>query len=196
MDVNNIEERIRIISASLGKKIEVGSKTKTEIRTDPLADKFEMRISFGSKSKEEILLDVMSIIQNLAALKDIVKKNLTMKGFDKQIMEDKKNSSLHLKLLIDLNNEYKHGYPLRDGYKSGHEPVISDLIQGIELPDGASVEISAFYEGRAELDKDYTIVIMGRINDRDGSNICTLDEMIEKSMEIYSLVISKYGLDN
>ncbi len=194
MNINSLKERMQILYASVERRLK---KLSPSAETSINVTKWELftRVRFGSSSPPQLRSDVNAIISDLASLRDIIKVNLRAKGLSPRIMEDAINASFHLQLIVDLNNEYKHGHPLRDGYRSGVEPIVGPLVEGLKVPPGETVDMVVEYaSGRVEIDKDFEVVITGDITTRDGRRLCTLDELFDTALTEYEGIMKENGL--
>ncbi len=154
----------------------------------------KISVTFGTKTEVELHRDVNAIISELAALKDIMKLSLADNGHNPSIMEEVVEKSLHLKVLIDLNNEHKHGYPL-NRYRSGMQPIIGELQEGLEVPAGETVKSTIeHWTGKVISDKRLNATIVGAVAARNGKPIFSLDEMIDSCLKEYEALAKDYGL--
>jgi hypothetical protein len=185
MDLDSTQLRLNQVLIALNNSKETHKQLKSKRRIYPYKakDNFEMEIIFGEKEQDEAVYHLYSIIQCLGNVKDIIKVSLVRKGLNSRIIEDRIDESKYLKILMDLNNEHKHGFPLKNGYRSSGKPIIVEIQQGLSIPPGKTVEIIAHYDtGQVELDKACTISITAKVVDRNGDYYFTLDELIENSI--------------
>jgi len=81
----------------------------------------------GGRSNAEIENNAHILIHNVASLKDHLKKWAKNNGKDKNKVDDAFNNSQVLRIIQDLWNNDKHGYPPRDGGYSGMSPRVDKI---------------------------------------------------------------------
>jgi len=146
-------------------------------------------VTFGTEEEKGLMLPIMSVIHLLATLKDHLKNSLKEKGHDPLLVERTIDESIHLQILIDIDNQDKHGTNLRKS-RSNKSPIITDIHQGFYL--GSKVYD---IEGKV-INKNGppTIAIKALIKDSNGSILFYLDEMIEICYSKWIEIIKKYQL--
>jgi hypothetical protein len=194
MDLNDIRQRLELLAVSLKRQNKPPSTTHRERPVAGSPDKTDIIVRFGTRSQPELVSDVNSLLGEFAALKDIIGRRLKDLGRDPQLIEDLMNRSLHLQLMLDLNNEVKHGYPLRR-YRSGVQPVISELGEGLHVPAGTKLEVEIDVPSMATtVGPGPFVTVTGRIRTRDGKEICTLGKLVDSCLEAYEGFIRDQGL--
>lgn len=136
-------------------------------------------LTFGSENDPKVLNKVMSILHNLASLKDHLKNCLKTNGFDPQIVENTVNNSIHLQVMIDIVNQEKHGSPLRRP-RSSKNPIISDVSNSFRLASKKRADLTNIGKEIDEEDGPPTMFIDALIRDDKGKLIFRLDELIEE----------------
>lgn len=128
MDFNDIKSKLERTLSSLNARFDEDYKKHTNIKFIDTNDGSGISLTFGKDDKYTVDNKILIILHNLAALKDGLKECLKSKGLSGQIIEDEVKNSLHLLVLLDLNNAYKHKYPT-DSNKSGKNPQIKNVAQ-------------------------------------------------------------------
>ena len=179
MDFNNIEQRISRLYISINahfdsykqteviqeEKIENGKKTITvTIGASPI----------NQNQQFDAFNQLITIIHSVCNIKDNLKNYFHDNGFIEKLVEEEVNSSHHLKLIADLSNQEKHGYPLNNR-RSGLDP----RIENIQNSNIAKMPVSKiFYNGMAG-----RVIVTADITDLNHNFILTYEELIEKSLE-------------
>lgn len=180
MNYNDIKSRLQRTFTSLDERFD--KNVSEHINIEPWENGLGESWTFGSSDSESVLNRVMIILHNLASLKDNLKNSLKKNGFSPQIVEEEINNSIHLKVLIDIVNQEKHGSPLRNP-RSNMDPYISDLNQGLRVGD------------KREGFKGPVIFIDGLILDKEGHRLFTLDQLVETCYEIWLNLSNKYNCE-
>ncbi len=172
MDVNDLKSRISRTLQAIDARYEEDVQQKIKIVAYP--DKPGLKtITFGDDTPEGIEYKVTSIISNLANFKDNLKKKIPP-----QEVEDFVKASLHLKVLLDLNNAEKHGYPPTKKH-SKLDPKIEHVRQTLTI---------------ANEKEEQKIIITGNIIDKDGNHLFSLDELIDTCFASWKALMSKHNL--
>lgn len=154
------------------------------------------RLSFGTHSDDEILNRIMIVLHNLATLKDHTKNALRAKGHDPQIVEPAINNSTHLKVLVDIVNQEKHGSQLRNS-RSGSNPRIANYSQRLRfsVPPStgsvAGIHIDAS-SGNPIVAGNCSIIIWAEIVDGGGKHLFSLDELVESCYAEFGRIAGQY----
>ncbi len=146
-------------------------------------------VTFGTEEEKELILPIMSVIHLLATLKDHLKNSLKEKGHDPLVVERAIDESIHLQILIDIDNQDKHGTNLRRS-RSNKSPVITDVHQGFYLGSKVyDIEGKVINENGPP-----AVAIKAVIKDSNGAILFYLDEMIEICYSKWIEIIKKYQL--
>lgn len=123
-----------------------------------------------------------SVIHNIANFPDHLrrwaKRNKRVAGEIDAVIA----SSLPFQLIQDLSNNDKHGYPPRDGGRSGKAPQLKEINRIMSLKTGSgggSVGVSLSVDGpvvQTSGDGSATVVVTGTIVDQSGATIGDLYE--------------------
>ena len=157
--------------------------------------RFEHSTGSFSSNPNQVLVKILSVVSNLSNLKDHLKKTATAKGIDKNLIEKEIDNSLHLQLIIDINNAEKHGYPVTSK-RSNLDPKIVNLKSGLKVIGDGMTSISIHPDGRIEQTGNVETIIDADILDFNNNKICSFSELTIKSIEAWEGTITKYNLNN
>jgi len=165
MDYDDIRTRLNRTYKSLD--IRYDEAVEKHIRIEKWADGRGESWHFGDEEeKPETVNKVMTILYNLASLKDHLKNGFKKSNLDSKVIDKEIDESLHLQVLIDIVNQDKHGSPLRNP-RSTKSPKLMGLGNGMRMADPRTGE------------EKFTMVISGTIIDKNGERIFGLDELVE-----------------
>lgn len=99
----------------------------------------------GGQSPDDIRDALTQIVHHIAHVKDPLKKHLGEKAKGPSKVERFINGSPALKVVIDIANREKHGYPSDYPSRSGHDPFLGDVGRGLQLKTGGLQGSSAVY---------------------------------------------------
>lgn len=187
MNYNDINARLKRIYASISSTKSYGGEVLSGMRhkhIETSKGKFTLSISFGSE--EEAQNKIQTVISGLANLKDILKDRMKSKGQDEELIEDEINKSENLKLILDLSNQEKHGYPL-DNRRSGRDPLISNIQTGMGISDKPdNITYVASSGAKAH---NVMISISADIVDSDGVKICSFDHLVNQAVSDWEMIV-------
>ena len=194
--------RIKRIYAALGA---VKEKDLNKLKAKVIQD--GSKIGFyqdweGSLSYEEISNYAISLIHNVANLKDNLKKWAKRNGKDKNRIELIFNDSQALKVIQDLSNNDKHGYPPRDGGFSGKSPKVEKFERVMRMSakggKGSFISMTFNKQGVPQVSKSGTseaeVIITGKILDRDKNEIGELYEILSKAISDWGELLREFGV--
>ena len=193
MNFNDIKTRIERIYLSINERLDFDVVANAKI-TQEKTETWWMKVhlSFRGENQEEDNRIILAIIHNLASLKDHLKKQFTDKGLQSQIVEDIISKTDALKLIIDLDNADKHGYPVRDK-RSLRDPQIINVKRWIGISPG--VNQGNFYLNHTGNEFTYencVIYINADIVDKENVYICSLDELINDWLSMWNEILNTY----
>lgn len=196
-----IVQRIRRIYASINATVDTDlSDVVPIVRRD--GEHSLIHISFrGKATDEEISNAAHSAISNIANFKDHFRRWLRQHGKPMEELDKAVAASFELRVLIDLNNNDKHGYPPRVGQDhSGVAPRLESLGRAVVFggtpsePAASSVEIVIEREPSVSLGEAAYRSIVGRIIDRDGNLVGHLHEFLDKGLADLEGLLLGYGV--
>lgn len=198
MDLNDINARIDRIYISIGLLARGASKLDINKRVTKFIDGDGRNVErteylLNEDGASEVLVN--AVIDNLAHLKDPLKKKMESMGKEPQLIEDEINASFNLCLLIDLANAAKHGYPLKKHKRSGVDPRLFDVrkvfVYTVKDPTATGFNI---IEADGSIGNELQPRIFAQIVNADGQNIMIIDDLVDGCCYDWENIISKYGL--
>lgn len=179
MDFQSIQSRLQRVFTSLNERFDEDISKHTRIEEWP--DGKGVSITFDNSNPHLVYNRIMTILHNLASLKDHLKNNFLKNNLDPGIVEREIDGSLHLQILIDLVNQEKHGTPLKRP-RSGRNPVIDEPRSSFRM---GSKKGSPLYPPP---DDTPTMFIDAYIMDGDGKLLFYLDELVETCFNKWRLL--------
>ena len=185
MDVNDINAKLARLHSALDSRKDPDYERHTKIEQ---VDEGVRLTLPGIDSLPKLENVVRLIIDNLATLKDAFKNKLKKRGEVKPIVKDFVDSSIYLKVLIDLDNAYKHGYPTESNLSKMH-PVIKNVRQTLRLEwkEGGFPIGMIDTKGKMEImdAASSAVVVLADIYDEKGNFFLSLDFLIEICYELW-----------
>lgn len=147
----------------------------------------------GDLSEEELSNLAHSMIHNIANLYHNLKKWAAQNHVKVSEVDKVFNSSHEIKIIQDLSNNDKHGYPPRNGGHSGISPKIEKFTRGFQL---TSVSQEGFdSSGKPKMvGKGMAVVISGEISDAKGQIIGNLHLIAKKALDACRIINSVRAL--
>jgi len=179
MDVNNINSKLARLHSALESRID--SDYEKHAKIEELDEGVRLTLPGGVDSLPKLENVVRSIIDNLATLKDAFKNKLKKRGENNPIVKNFIDNSIYLKVLIDLDNAYKHGYPTESNL-SKMNPVIKNVRQTLRLEWSEGLPIGMIgTKGEFEIMNadSTTVVVLADIYDEKDDFFTSLDNLIE-----------------
>ena len=154
----------------------------------------------GTLSDEQISNIAHIAIHNVANLGNHLRKWAARVGKDPQIVENAINESFPLRVVIDLSNNDKHGYPPRDGGRSRKAPKLVDLCRLLNVSAGpepgsqSSVVFSLGGPTHIQAEGSASVIVSGRVVGQDGEFIGNLEDFLLAATAAWDDVLSKFGI--
>ena len=153
----------------------------------------------GGLTDEELSNIAHSLIHNIANLQGHLQKWARQNEKEVSNVNKAFSNSNELKIIQDLSNNDKHGYPPRDGGHSGIAPKIKQFTRGMQLttPEGGGTLALAFdAKGKPRVigKGDAAVVISGEIIDRDGNTAGNLHSIAKKAISDWEDLLKEFGL--
>jgi hypothetical protein len=171
---NEVNERIRRIYAALGQVIGPAVR-EVPVSSGRVGDLRFVSVDFREGlTDEELSNRVHLVIHNIANLEGHLIRWARARGLEAGTVQDAVAQSDDLRIVIDLANNDKHGYPPRDGGQSRKSPRLIDIDRWLSmttLPEaGSSVGFTIGPDGRGRIvgDGSATVVITGSVVDGCG----------------------------
>ncbi len=193
-----VSERVKRIYAALGETVE-GDLTAIP----PIVDLDEGGIRVWQDftdglSDAELENLLYSLIYNIAHLKDHARracKNLKIDpGQVDAIVRDES-----LRIVTDLSNNDKHGYPPRDGGHSGKSPQIKKTERYLRMTtsgEPGSVTTVTYCPGgmKSTGDGSADVIITADVVDADDVKIGDAHELCVKALKVWESALKELGL--
>lgn len=197
MDINDIKSRMERLYLSVNQRFDTAIDKHAKIKHEVDRKHVKISISFGEQNTAEEINQVLVIISHIAKLKDHLKNLYESAGGNKQLLENEIESSDYLKLVIDLDNKEKHGDLKRS--RSGKFPYLDDISRALTLRTGKQTQSTSSFTidpitGEFKSEGNVAIAITANIKSSNGKIICSLDELIDKSIEKWEEIIKTYNL--
>lgn len=186
MDFNDINLRLERLYTAVGEQYDYSIEKHIKHEIVSLGGtRKQSRITFGNNTPAEVFNKVFNVIHALAGLKDHLKTKMRRIGQSPQKVEDFINGNRELSLVLDLDNQDKHGSPLTKTNRSGTNPQLVNLQQALS-GDGHST-LSITFDGLtgeiASQDGPLKIVIIGDVIDESGNKIMALEHMLDFALK-------------
>jgi hypothetical protein len=198
-----ILQRIRRVYAAIG-AIEEDNPNRlvaTVVNGDKVTTLFQ---DFrGGLSDDELSNQAHTVIHNIANLRDHLRRWAAQNGKDKTKIDQTVENSLELRLIMDLSNSDKHGYPPRDGGRSGRHPQLIEINRvmrlqvqgnngstiGMELPLTPDGIPRFFGDGAAKA------VVTGDVVDGDNNRLGDLYDIAVTAVGGWETLLADFRLD-
>lgn len=156
----------------------------------------------GGLSPEDMANIAHTAIHNIANLQDHLRKWAAHNGRDKSRVNATFAKSQPLRIIQDLSNNDKHGYPRRDGDYSGVAPQVLDIRRVMQLTTGAEAGSRVVMTlGRGGVPKvsgtkggGARAVITGEVVDEDGNAVGDLHDIQTRAVEAWEALLEEFGL--
>jgi hypothetical protein len=195
-----IRQRISRIYAAIG-AIEEADPHKlkaTVIQTEKIKAVFQ---DFrGGFSDDELSNQAHTVIHNIANLRDHLRRWAAQNGQDKAKVDQTIDNCLDLQIVQDLSNNDKHGYPPRDGGRSGKGPQLVEINRVMRLQTqakkGSMIAMTIGAGGVPKFigDGSAKAVVTGEVIDTAKNRIGDLYEIANKAVEAWERLLADFGL--
>ena len=170
----------------------------TVIRTDKINAIFQ---DFrGGFSHDELSNQVHSAIHNIANLRDHLRRWASQHGQDKNKVDQAVGNCVELQIIADLSNNEKHGYPPRDGGRSGKSPQLVEIDRVMRLQTqprkGSKICMTLGADGVPKFIGDGTAraVVTGDVVDNHNHRIGELYDIANKAVRAWENLLIDFGL--
>jgi len=168
------------------------------IQTDTIRGVFQ---DFRSGlTDEELSNSAYTLIYNIAHLRDHLRKWAALNRSEETGVDRAIDQSPALKIIIDLSNSDKHGYPPRNGGRSGRSPRLIRINRVMQLrtraQKGSTIALTIGPGGVPRFSGDGTAkaVITGQVVDKDGNPIGDLYDIASKAVEAWEDLLVGFGI--
>jgi len=200
-NIDDLEFRIECIYEA------IGAVEETDISSvEPKLIKDGRRIVFyqdwsGELSDAKLANFANSLIENISSLEYLLKKWADNNGYDKVKVDNVFQNSIALKIIHDLWNNKKHGYPPRGKSHSGLYPRVDKYNRIMRMStsagEGSFIGYTLNRQGVQKVigDGNAKVIITGDILDRDGNKIGDLYETLLKAINDWEKVLAEFGVN-
>ena len=197
----DLRERVRRIYAALGETVEedVSTLKPKVIRHETSTEVFQ---NFrGGLTQEQIVNVAHTAIHNIANLGDHLRQWAKRNSLDPRRVDKTIADSLDLKVIIDLSNVDKHGYPPRDRGLSGKALRLVDVDRVMRISSGPEPHSGAFVlmtptplphvHGSGSVD----VVVTGRVIDDSDNLVGELQDFMNNAVAAWEALLQEFALN-
>jgi len=197
---NDIFDRIDRIYAALG---EVQETDISNIKPKVRGDRHKIRIYqdwMGGLKEADITNLANSLIANIASLEYRLEQWAHHNNKDKGVVDKIFKASKELKIIHDLWNNDKHGYPPRQPSKSGLCPRADKFNRVLQMvtkaEEGSSMCLTFNRQGAQQIKGAGAakVIITGDILDKDGNKVGDFYSTVSKALEAWERVLDIFGI--
>jgi hypothetical protein len=155
----------------------------------------------GGQSPEELSNIAQTAIHNIANLFDHLKGWARRNDKDVKMVQATFDGSLALRIIKDLSNNDKHGYPPRDGGHAGMVPRVEGIGRVLQLSlgpaAGSAIMMVIGAGGRPEISGSGTAraVVTGEVVDKDGRPVGDLFDIEQRAVQAWETLLAEYGMN-
>ena len=192
MDFNDIEQRLRRLYSAISEMSSTDFENEIKITRSQLNGGTQVSIRFGNLSEEELYNRVSLAIGLVAGLKDHIKNRLRVLGKNPKTVETMINNSPDFCLIMDLNNQEKHGYPLQEDRKrSGKDPKLQSVRQAMAISGtGGGIRL----DGTLTAPQNTSIAILGVVVDGNGNPLPDIASILSSAISEAEKFIDSEGI--
>jgi hypothetical protein len=195
---DTIGQRISRIYAAIGaiEQADPHMLKATVIQTNKIRAVFQ---DFrGGFSDDELSNQAHTVIHNIANLRDHLGRWAAQNGQDKTRVDQTIDNCLELQIVQDLSNNDKHGYPPRDGGRSGKCPQLIEINRVMRLQTqskkGSGMTIDMGSVPKFIGDGSAKAVVTGEVVDNARNRIGDLHQIVNKAVEGWERLLADFGL--
>jgi hypothetical protein len=155
----------------------------------------------GDLTDEDFSNLAHSLIHNIANLEADLRRWANNNGKDNSLVDGTFNGSFELRVIKDLSNNDKHGYPPRQGGHSGRAPKLVYPRRILRLTTGASkgssVAMTLGPDGSPVIRGSGSgkAIVTGEVVDDKGDIIGDFYDIATKAVEEWAGLLSAYGVE-
>lgn len=154
----------------------------------------------GGASDADLSNAAHLLIHNIAHLEDHVRQWAKRSGVDTSEAQSALQGSRAFVIIKDLSNNDKHGYPPRDGGRSGISPRVEQFRRTLRLttkPEkGSSVAVVLTPQGVRQVGGSGTsqVLITGDVVDGNGNKVGDLHDLASEAVEAIEASLRNLGI--
>jgi len=158
----------------------------------------------GEYTDAQITNIAYNLIHNIANLRDNLKRWAKNNKRDVTLVDSTFNNSMPLKIIQDLSNADKHGYPPGKS-NSGKSPKISEIMSVLHMRAGAESNSSVTFGLNLQTQQPFVsqrgdvstkIIITGVVTDNNDKVIGDLYQIQNDALKSWELLLNEFGLTN
>ncbi len=201
MSNDEILDRLHRIYAAVDATVEGDlSKFPPKVVSDERG--FAMYQDFiGSLNPAQLSNLAHSAIHNIANLQNHIRRWAAKNGRDPKQVDQAVAKYLPLQLIKDLSNNDKHGYPPRNGGRSGKAPKLVDVKRVLKLrtdtAPGSCVEVIFAPKGPKQIVSGgggSVVVVTGTVVDGGGGILGDLHDIEAKALKVWEQELRNLGV--
>jgi len=196
---DDLRDRIRRIYAAIdaGEEQDLTKLRARVVKSGGLVGVYQ-DFSGGLKA-EQIENLAYSLIHNIANVHGHARKWAKRNGRDPASVDSAVDASFEIRVVIDLSNNDKHGYPPRDGGRSGKSPKLVDARRVLRMTTGqekgSSVAMTLAPDGTPRISGAGAAkaVLTGEVLDGKDAHIGDLDDLARRAVEDWERILQDLG---
>jgi hypothetical protein len=196
--VSELILRVRRIYAAIGETVETDiSKFSANVKQNDRMT-FMWQDFREGLSDEQLLNIAFSLAYNVFSLRDHLKNWAAAHCGSDQRVKDLFSASMPLKIIADLSNADKHGYPL-DRPWTDIGPRLGEVTRPLRMtakPGAGWFFVTAGADGRLRTtgEGEAKIVLSADVLDKDGNRIGDLVEIAEQAVADWEKLLAELGI--
>jgi len=154
----------------------------------------------GGQGEEEMSNTAHLTIHNIANLRDNLRRWAARTSRDKSRVDQMFNASQTLKIIQDLSNNDKHGYPPRDSGFSRLAPRLEYIRRNLQLTTKAkagswvAMTMDSMSVPQIAGDGSACAIVTADVMDKDGKLIGDLAKIELAGIEAWEMLLAEYGI--
>jgi hypothetical protein len=197
-DASDVDSRLARIYAAIDQTIETDMSGFAP-KVEQIGNRISVTQDFmGGRTTAEIENLAHSSIQNIASFPDHLRRWCRQNGVAPSAIDEIYEGSFDLKVIVDLNNNDKHGWPPRDGGKTGIAPQLAEGIETVmqmSTPPGGGFVGFVGFQPVGDPGVTHKVLITGNVSDREGKALGMLHDFQTRALdaceEMWRLVSEK-----
>jgi hypothetical protein len=153
----------------------------------------------GGLTVEEMENLAYSLVHNIANVTDHARRWAKRNGKSADSVDSCVQGSFEIRVMIDLSNNDKHGYPPRGVGYSGRSPKLVDVRRVLRLTTGSQrgsgVAMTLNRDGTPRISGSGSAkaVLTGEVLDGGGTRIGDLDDLASRAVEDWERILRQLG---
>ena len=197
MSTDSLMERLSRIYASLDEALE-GDLAKFPpkiVKGEPFVSIYQDFL--GGLTQAQISNIAHSFVHNIANFKDHLKKWVRSNNYDVDNIDNVFKASRTLKIMQDLSDNDKHGYPKRNGGYSKKSPHLIEVKRVMRLVGGGSGHSGIYLTPKGPKkfgDGSANVIITGQVVDGDNNSLGNLYDISIDAVVVWEQMLKSMGI--